>query len=215
MTDLTPKFLNPLEELLAESLIMQTPRKKRRHATHLGPDLRFIEGRLREQFAFPSDHWRRTGCVALMHLETNELLGHYSEYVHTTVANCRRLVHETAPMAVECCEYVSGPQWLAWPVADLASPERWSEVRECLIDLHLDELDLRAFGAQVDVTIQFSGIARVELHEATHFHSDDRQHAMFLPKHLNVLSGLSLDTKLNLREAMKLAGDEEESDGND
>lgn len=212
MSDLVPKFLDPLEELLAESLIMQTPAKKRRRATHLGPDLRAIEGRLREQFAFPSAHWARTRCVALMHLETNELIGNFVEYVHVEVRNCRRLVHEPALVSVEGCEYVSGPQWIAWP-AELAELEREPvETREAVVDLHLDELGLRAFGVTVLCTIRYGGIARVELYDATHFHSDDRTHAMFLPKHLNVLSGLSLDTKLNIREQVLTITEEERDD---
>lgn len=211
-SDLSPKFLDPLEDLLAESLVMQTPRKKKKHATHLGPDLKAIEGRLRERFRFPSDHWRPVRCVALMHLETNELIGNFREYLHelhTDEHPCRYLVHEPGLAAVEGSEYVSGPQWIEWP-ADVEALQRETiELRETVADLHLEELGLRAFGVTVVCHLQFGGISKVTLYDATHFHSDDRSQAMFLPKHLNVLSGLSLDTKLALRAAVL---EEEQSD---
>lgn len=199
-SDFSPKFADPLEELLAEAMIHQTPAKKRKHSSHLGPDLRKIEGRLREVFSNP-DNWERTRGIALMHTETNTLLGNFSEYIHKTVANCRKLVRETTPLLIEGNEWVSGPQWVEWS-REAKAAERWHETVEMIADLHLPAFGVRAAAVQVDVTISFGGISRVELHEMTQFMSDDRHTAIRFPKHLNVLEELSHESKIAIKEEL-------------
>ena len=188
-----PKFANPLEELLAETLCKLTPPKTRKAA-----DPKFNNRHhLHEEFANP-ERWTRTRGLALIHLESNTLLGNFSEYRHIRFQDARKLVREDTPMLVEGSEFVSGPQWIEWSDPKIEW-ERWQEVRQVVIDLHLPELGVRALAVMVDVTLTHGGVSRVELADLTHFHSDDRRSAFFLPKHVDVLEGMSFDCKLTLR----------------
>lgn len=197
-TDLIPAFLNPLEDLLIEALAHATPPKHRRvRNAALDPKETSRLGHHSEVFSNP-ENWTRTRGVALIHRETNTLLGNFSEYVHSRDRSARKLVRETEPLAIEGSEWVSGPLWLEWP-ADIPSPERQVSIVECLVDLYLPELGVRSLAVGVDVTLSYGGIAHVTLRDATYFVSDDRRSAFRLPKGLDVLEGLSLDCKLALR----------------
>lgn len=210
MSGIIPNFVNPLEELLAESLISQTPKKVRRvrNAALDAQEVSKLDSRLRDSLGDRPENWTARRRIALIHRESNALLGNFTEFthnrLHTEAHPCRKLMRQEEPSVVDCAEWVSGPQWIAWK-ADLPGAERWQEVREAILDLHLHELGVRAAGVQVDVTILHgAAVARVELSEATHFHSEDGRTAFFLPKHLNVLDGLSIDCKLALRAELEL-----------
>lgn len=185
----SPRFDDPLESLLADALIQVTPPKRR--------------GRLgKPTISDFKDHdqWFRTRCIALYHLESSSLLGNFAEYRHKKDPTARWLQKEEGLTSVDGSECVSGPQWVEWGDPEAERLHRAEEELEVILDLCLPEMGLRAFAVPCFVVLAYSGIHRVELADATQFHSDDRSVAITLPKRLNVLTELSLDCKLALRE---------------
>lgn len=183
-----PKFADPLEEMLADALLQVTPPKRRGKP-----------GRLTISDFKDHEQWFQVGHVALWHLETNSLLGNFAEYRHKEDASARWLQQEDAPHQAGRVESVSGPQWVEWGDPEAERLHRAEEEREILLDLCLPNMGLRAFTVQCFVVLAWGGIHRVELGDATQFHSDDHRVAITLPKRLNVLSEMSLDCKLALR----------------
>lgn len=190
---------NPLEDLLREALAA-APAKRNRARNSFDPAEKPKLSGLGHHSSSYTDgeaNWTRTRGVALIHRDSNTLLGNFSEFAHRH-SSARKLVRTEEPLLVEGTEWVSGPQWIEWsrePEAAVAQVV----VLEIVADLHLHELGVRAMAATVEVTISYGGVSKVELFDLTHFHSDDHRVAFFLPKHLNVLDGLSLDTKLAIR----------------
>lgn len=157
------------------------------------------------------ENWNRTRSIALLHAagEQLTLLGNFHEYFHATGA--RKLVRVTEPCAVDGTEYVTGDLWLRSEQAEAASPERWVEEREAMIGVTLRELQLHCPDAHVLVRLQFGGIARVELVGLTCFTCPNRDTFMYLPKGLDVLACMTLDSKLALRSELDM--DEPQREG--
>ena len=145
-------------------------------------------------------NWKRTKGVALIHEETETLLGNFSEYVHRTVPNCRKLVREDSLLGVSAAERVSGSWWLG---QDRIPEERkeWHEVHPCIIHLHLDKLFVHAPCCELNVHLSYGSIARVDLIVDTQFAAEAGQgeQLLTLPAGTNVLEVMSLDSKLAVR----------------
>lgn len=191
---------NILESLLAEAraaAVAQAP-KRRRTADPTQPHAR-EDHRL---WSDPSN-WTRTTGVALMHKETQTLLGNFSEYVHASVKGARKLIREAEPISVTKIEEVTGTWWLG---ADrTVEPRRqWHETRKAAIKVHLAELGVFAPLVMVTAHLAFGGIARVELDEATEFADSDGRQLMTLPAGTNILPCMTFDGKLFLRREIGL-----------
>lgn len=203
----TPKPLMELDDLLTRAMARQTPHKPRRKAgdTIDPKELALAEKRIRERFTDPNN-WTRSRNVALIHEETDTLLGNFVEYTHKlSVGVCRRLVRVSEPAPVQDVERVAGPNWIAQPLAGKPDEVPAEEQREAICDLHLPEMDhVFAPAVMVQVTLRWGGIARVELCEETRFFNKDRKVQLILPEGLDVLEGMSLDSKLALRKWLGL-----------
>ena len=155
---------------------------------------------LETQFLFANpENWTRTQGVALIHAETITLLGNFSEYVHKTVPNCRKLLRESHPIAVLAVERVSGSWWLG----EERRPEpkqQWHERRPAILHLHLDKLKVHSPACEVVACLSYGGLARVELALDTQFAQEDgkQEQLLFLPAGTNVLGEMSLDSKIHL-----------------
>lgn len=201
------KAASPLEALLTEALANRTPPKQRKSTGEriLLGELTAAARRVREYFRNP-ENWYMSRHVTLIHEDSNTLLGNFEEYRHKGQKDCRKLIRCEKPSAVEQIEYVKGANWHDQPLtpgADETAPE--VEEREIIVDLHMPELD-NVFSPQVMVTarLEYGGIARLELCEETRFFSKDKKVQLILPYGLDVLEGLSLDCKLEVRKALGL-----------
>lgn len=204
----TPKL--GLEDLLTRALAKQTPHKARRKPSDsISPkELAEAERRLKLRFLDPAN-WERTRTVALIHEETETLLGNFAEYKHKLSEGTRKLQRVTEPTAVQAIERVSGAHWVTdyrdkiGAVRDLSAIAE--EEREAILDLHLPEMD-HVFSPEVMVTVKliWGGIAEVRLTEETRFFSKDRRVQLILPEGIDVLEGMSLDCKLELRKFLGL-----------
>lgn len=191
-----PKFANPLEEELASCMLRVTPPKTRRKA---GDPRYRLTPNLNEEFAFPSDNWTRVKGFVLLHKDTNSLIGNYSLYQHTRFKDAQRWQLESTVMCVEETKWVEGPQWIDWRDTEVERLQRAEVEQEAVLDLHLTQLGVVALGARVWIILAYGGIHRIELGEDTQFISAGHEAALTLPRRLNVLEGLSLDSKLAAR----------------
>lgn len=143
------------------------------------------------------DNWERTRGVALIHSETQTVLGNFSEYIHKTVPGCRKLVRESAPISISASEQVAGSWWLE----DIKPEPRqvWHEQRPALIHLHLSKLSVHAPGVEVIAHLSYGSLARVELAAETQFAQEgSAPQLLTLPAGANVLEVMSGDCKTNL-----------------
>lgn len=199
--------LPDLDTLLTRAMAKQTPKKERRKPTDqfTAKEVAEADRRMKERFTLP-ENWEQVKTVALIHEETETLLGNFVEFRHKLTTGCRRLVRVNGPAPVGEFERVSGAHWLNAPSLDLRNEQAPAEEeREAICDIHLPELD-HVFAPAVMVTVKllWGGIARVELCEETRFFSKDKRVQLILPAGLDVLEGMSLDCKLKLREWLEL-----------
>tara|TARA_R110000868_G_scaffold354740_1_gene616030 strand:+ start:37 stop:612 length:576 start_codon:yes stop_codon:yes gene_type:complete len=149
-------------------------------------------------------NWTRGRGIALIHQETDTLLGNFSEWHHRTGA--RSLRPETLPISVSATEYVSGGWWVAEPEAPRARSADFTK-QELTLPLELDRMGVYALSATVCVwTAPTGGFARVELIAETLFAGKTNGELLWLPAGTNILPAMSHATKLAMRtlnEALK------------
>lgn len=158
-----------------------------------------------ELYANP-DNWQRTRGIALIHEETQSLLGNFTEYVHRSVAGARRLVLELTPMSISATESVSGDWWIT-KVALLQKRVESSRRAMSVLDIELDRLGVHAPSVGVEIhSTAFHGIARVELLAPTSFAAlaEGVTQVLKLPAGVNILPSMSRESKLVLRKAVEL-----------
>ncbi len=145
------------------------------------------------------ENYTRTRGVALIHEETETVLGNFSEYVHRTVAGCRKLIREEAPISVSAQERVSGSWWLG-EKRTIEPRSEWHEKRPAIIHLHLEKLGVHAPATEVVVHLSYGSVARVELALDTQFAADssDREELLMLPAGTNIIEVMSRDCKIAL-----------------
>lgn len=99
-------------------------------------------------------NWKRTRGIALVHKETQTLLGNYGEFVHKTEEGCRKLVREPLVMRVSAVEEVSGDWWLSEPLPERVEPKTRFTAR---LDVQLPKLHLHAPSCSVVVSLDDRG----------------------------------------------------------
>lgn len=197
-----------LQDLLSKALANQTPKKTRRRADSpiTAKELAEADRRMRERFTLP-ENWTQTRIVLLVHDETDTLLGCFNEFTHNLTTGCRRLVRCEGAAKFDAQERVSGVHWIAeqtWTKPEGSEFEA-EETRPAIIDIHMPELDnVFAPGVEVDVVLHWGSIARVELTVETWFYGKDRKVQLSLPEGLDIREGLSLETRMRLKEFLGL-----------
>lgn len=150
------------------------------------------------------ENWERTRGIALIHRSPDgkqTLLGNFSEYVHKN-GKARKLLREAIPMIVEAQEFVTGEWWLRSDTAMRIEDHNNFCIKETCLDLELGDLQVFAHRVMVKVHMHDNWIARVELAEQTKFVCPLNSQFLHLSKGLDVLDGLSFDSKMELRKQM-------------
>jgi hypothetical protein len=195
---------DPLEDLFTEAQFAAANGKKVRKAAdpakknHLDAAAKSMH----DLFAL-SENWTRTKGIALIHKESETLLGNFSEYLHNTVKGARKLVREESPISVSASEYVEGSWWLGADVV-LKPREEWREKRRAMVKIHLPSLGLFAPLVEIEAHIAFGGIHRIELVEETQFAAETGKILVTLPAGVNVLEELSWDAKVGIKKELGL-----------
>lgn len=149
-------------------------------------------------------YWERKRGIAVVHKETNSIVGNFSEYIHTRIPGVRKLLREEAPISVSATEYVEGSWWLG----EGRKPEPkqvWHEARSCIVHLVLEELKVHSPACEVTVHLSYNAIARVELALDTQFaQTEGIDKMLFLPSGTNLGEVMNLEMKMILRKELGL-----------
>lgn len=114
-------------------------------------------------------NWIRGRSIALIHAETQTLLGNFTEYRHRTVADARRLVREEASSEAACVEYVSGDWWML-PQEVPKQRRLWKESKLLTLPFaHLTHLGVSAKAISVYAVFGEGSLDRVDLASETIF----------------------------------------------
>lgn len=153
------------------------------------------------------ENWERKRGVALIHC-SNEgaktLLGNFSEFLHKKYKLVRKLVREPVPMLVEGEEFVTGKWWLKKDTLQRIEDHNYFEIRQTALDVDLEELQVFGKSVMLKVRLRDNWLARVELAEQTCFVCPLNSQFIWLPVGVDILDGMSLDTKKRLRQQMGL-----------
>lgn len=156
------------------------------------------QARATQQLFLDPENWERKRGIALVHEETNTILGNFSEYVHKSVPGCRRLVREESPISVSATEKMEGNWWLEDRKPE--PPRPWHEKRTAFIHLHLSKLFVHSPACEVVVYTAYGSLDRVELAIDTQFAQEEGRGAelLFFAAGVNVLPVMSSDCKVQL-----------------
>ena len=114
-------------------------------------------------------NWIKGRSIALIHSETQTLLGNFAEYNHRTVADARRLVREATSSQADCVEYVSGDWWMIPQEAPKAR-RLWKESKLLTLPFaHLTHLGVSAQSVSVYAVFGEGCLDRVDLAGPTIF----------------------------------------------
>ncbi len=195
---------DPLEDLFTEAQFAAANGKRAKKPLDPAKQnhLNVAAKSLHDLFANP-ENWTRTRGLALVHKESDTLLGNFSEYLHNTVKGARKLVREESPLSVSGTEYVEGSWWLGRDRV-VKPREEWREKRRAFVKVHLPSLGLFAPLVEIEAHIAFGGIHRVELVEETQFATEDGRALVTIPKGINVLEELSWDAKVSVKKEIGL-----------
>ena len=141
------------------------------------------------------DNWNRGHNIALLHRPTQTLLGVFSEWLHKTEPEVRKLVREESELPIHHVEEVEGEWGAATPKAlDHAASEARFEIIETLITLTAPAVTAYAC---LHITLQGAGILSVRLGTALSFGAADT--LLQLPAGTDILSQMTHESKLSLR----------------
>lgn len=147
--------------------------------------------------------WTPSCGVALIHADSESLLGNFREYTHPSGA--RRLVRETWPVGIAVIERVAGSWWLGEETRPQPR-EEWHTRKSITMPLTLEALGVSAPEIALTIHISFGGIARCELNQTTVFSSNCSANSLNmlveLPSGTNLLPVLSREEKIELRKAV-------------
>ena len=191
ITSLEELFGEAMTTLRAERAVKaKTPKKQR------PPDLPVEPERL---YTNP-ENWTRKRGLALIHEETQTLLGNFSEYVHKD-GTSRKLLREDGVLVVEATETVSGDWWIGQGREEIAAPEHWHTQRQVVCSIELPELGVHSPACPLIVWLSYGHMARITLEFETMLaqRESQRDQLLFLPAGVNILSLMSHDCKVAVR----------------
>lgn len=194
-----PSWENPLEDLFTEAQLAAIPTRKKGKVDPAVKPLSDTE-KLRKLYNDPAN-WTRKRGLALIDRQSQTLIGNFSEYVHNTVPNTRKLVREHQPIAIDGTEVVEG--YIGAELEEAIRRQSWDKEYEVIVDLLLDELQVDAHTVPVKVFTRFGATVRVELKEYTQFASASGNLLLQFPAGTNVFPACSVDTKINLRKEIE------------
>jgi len=196
-----PAWENPLEDLYTDAMLNRT--KLRKPAKSLDPSLRdalrIAEEKLRQLYTDPAN-WKRTRGVALIDKSSKTLLGNFSEYLHRTMPNTRKLLREHQPISIEATEEMEG--YLGHDLDRRLRGVTWDREAEAIVHVTLDELMVEAPNVRLRACLQLSTIIRVEVLEDTQFACPSGNVLIKLGAGTNIWQAASADTKAAIRKAV-------------
>lgn len=181
---------DPLEELWAEA------RREVAAATKREPPKPSASETARRRYTDP-ENWQRTRALALIDKQTKTLIGNFSEYLHKTIPNCRKLLREHQPMEVAGVEEIEG--YLGAEKELAIRQVSWDKSYSAVTGIVLDELSVECPEVAVTILTRFQAVVRVTLDRDAQFASPSGNVLLQLPAGTDIFYACSTDTKINLR----------------
>lgn len=162
--------------------------------------------RVRAKYSDP-ENWTLIKAIALVHKETNTLLGNFNEYIHNSMS-ARKLVRVKEAVETSGVEYVSGDFYLTRE-RQAARTRDADKVVEKTIGITLTEMGVHAPDAKVRIHLLFHddvfyGISKIELVGDTRFNSIHRDTFLYLDAGLDIIEAMDRDSKIALKAEMGL-----------
>lgn len=149
------------------------------------------------------ENWTRGKGIALVHEESQTLLGVFVEYHHRKERGCSKLVKEDSIVSIAATKYVSGPQW-TFVAKQIPSPAVATAQREIVMpSLLLAEIGVQADTVPLTVFFLYSGIMRAELSTHTTFHSPDNRTIITFPAGVNIYACMDVNAKVEMRRELQ------------
>lgn len=146
------------------------------------------------------DNWIAGRTLALVHSETQTLIGNFRELLHRSVPGVRRLVREETPVAVSEVELVTG-DWGITPTAKLVHAGSTLVTRTLSLPLVLSNPPMESRqAADIAVLLQGAGILRIDLINTTLFFTEGE--ALSIPFGTNILPVLAHECKVRIRQEL-------------
>jgi hypothetical protein len=140
-------------------------------------------------------NWTATRGIALIHADTQTLLGNFTEYRHKTDVSARRLVREPSPLPISATEFVSGDWWML--PTEIPTPKRaWQTQLPATLMISLNSLHVYAPDISVTACFGVGRLDRVELTQETLFAQSPGTTAQLitLPPGTNILPLMSQES---------------------
>ncbi len=197
--------LSDLDDLFADNLAVAATKTKPliRQPSKKELDLESAEERRKKEYTDPT-HWIPGRGIALIHKESNSLIGNYREYVHYRIPSCRKLLLVKEPILIDANEYREGSWWMDPVARDRITVTQWDTTRNEVVPLLLDRMGVFCPAAPISIYMRFGGITRVELTEACDFASADGSELLHLTKGVNVYEAMQMEGKIALRKELML-----------
>ena len=150
-------------------------------------------------------NWVRGPIIALIHQETDSLLGYFVEWKHKSIPDARRLVRESLACLPEHAkiEYVSG-DWSPKAMPEASLPSRpWKKTLPVQCDVLLLDFGLEALQVPLDCFFGEGTLDRVYLVIPTVFANEGQ--FLDLPEGTNILPRLSPRTIAAIHHHLELS----------
>lgn len=147
-------------------------------------------------YANPAN-WVKGRCIAVIHSDTQALIGNFQEWLHTSVPSARRLVKSPVPLSVTCVESVNWGIFAEQHMEPLA-PRTEPDPTQLTTTLALAFPVTYPAECSVAVHYQGGGTARVALTAPVNFTTLEGE-VLSLPCGIDILPCLDRPSKISLR----------------
>lgn len=147
-------------------------------------------------------NWIEGRGIALLHEETQTLLGNFREYTHKSEVGARKLCRVEEPILIEATETCSGEWWIAERhLAFIAAERSESPPKLAIIDAQLDKLGVYSPACELRVWEKEGHMNRAELCVDTQFAqvAGAPEQLLWLAAGTNILPVMSRECKITLR----------------
>lgn len=191
-----------LDDLLVEAVREQKQRRSHSITREESRKLTAVIAEASTLYSNP-ENWNPAGSVALLHEESQDLLGFFDSFLHKKIPATRKLVRipdtDDLPRTYRK-EWVSGPEWVTAPRA-LPTPVSAIELVEILCPLEMEAIHASCHEAGLEIKLVYGGIVTARLTGPAVFRSaGDHPPSFFeFPANLNIYEYLSRETKVLIK----------------
>lgn len=196
--------IDPLDLLLKDALVQQACRRNHNQALKQSSHAEEIKS-FQSTYTNPAN-WQHERNLALIHKSSAglmTLLGTFAEHTHLRKKGVRKLTRVEGIVEIFGEEIVMGDWWLRAEVRERISPsEEVEDIHLTLPEVSLKSLHVFAHSVSLRIRLLRGAIFRVELMSNTQFIDPTNNHLFFFPPGLDILDGMSFESKIAMRKQL-------------